>query len=174
MSVSQPVVQTMTMFVVILVLYEQVISRPCRFESNILNEVESTSVLVSLPTFGLNVLFSDERVTSAVQYFETLGVAFCSLALLICFLFFLLPRTSPSSRSERGDRLTRWTMYIIKVYVSTYIFTGVKKRFSSLFSFCGNLRRAHLFKTRTKAVQDHIFHAELHSELFNTNSMNNK
>ena len=64
------------------------IYRPYRSDFDILNEMESASILVSSLTFVSSVFFSDERVSHTVHVMVILFVSVCNIVLLFCFLGF--------------------------------------------------------------------------------------
>ena len=77
-------------FVLILASYFQALCRPYRVEFDVLNEIESLSLMVSLITFVSGSMFNDDRVHSVVRAMVTASVLLCNLALFIFFAGLLL------------------------------------------------------------------------------------
>ena len=85
--------QVLSVLVLVLALYSQMICRPYRPEFDRLNEMESVSILISLLTFVSSIFYDDERVSYSARVLVTIVIAFCNIALfmslLIVFFIFL-------------------------------------------------------------------------------------
>ena len=134
----------LAVFVLTLALYLQMICRPFRSEFDILNEMESASILVSSLTFISSIFFGDERVSHTVRVMVTLFVAACNIVLLLCFLGFFSAFAMSYLKIVLAIESGSWdpdlkAFGMLKIYLSNHVFGFVKDWYRSLsFRWKGN------------------------------------
>ena len=97
--------QILSVLVLILALYSQMICRPYRQEFDRLNEMESVSILVSLLTFVSSIFYDDERVSYPVRVLVAIVISFCNVALFLSLLtafFVFLAKYLKTAMSREG------------------------------------------------------------------------
>ncbi len=129
--------QVLAVFVLTLALYLQTVCRPFRSEFDILNELESASILVSSLTFISSIFFSDERVSQTVRVLVTLFVSFCNIVLLLCFLRFFSAFAVSYLKIVLAIESGSWdpdlkAFGMIKIYLSNHVFGFVKDWYRAL------------------------------------------
>ena len=130
--------QILAVFLLILALYLQTVLRPYRFEFDVLNDIESASILVSLVTFVSAIFFSEDRVSSAVRVLVTLSVIFCNvgLFLFICIVFLIFAArylTTVLIREEVAYNPSLGDFHVLRVYLFHYLLGEVRKKLRHYF-----------------------------------------
>lgn len=127
----------LAVFVLSLALYAQIMCHPFRFA--VLNEMEGTSLLISLLTFASSLFFEDERVTTAARIFVSVIIVVCNVWLFSYFILFFFIFTSRYLKAflvREGVRIDPKgdARHILKVYLCTYVGGSIYQWFAKVFS----------------------------------------
>ncbi len=135
--------QVLSVFVLSLALYLQMFCRPFREEFDVLNDIESASLLVSLLTFVSSLFFRDSAVSEAGRAVITAVVCTSNLMLFCAFVSFFCVMgaeylESVLDREGVEHRRDGRTLHILRVYLFVYLFGLARSAISRMFRFKGN------------------------------------
>jgi len=125
-------------FILILALYAQVMCQPFRQEFRVLNEMEGTSLLISLLTFLSSLLFKDEDINASVRIFVGVVICVCNVWLLVYFILFFFVFTGKYLKFVLDREGVRYdpkgnTRHILKVYLWDYLAGDIREESLKVF-----------------------------------------